>query len=939
MAAGDVVSCTIESLGFAAQVVLSGLGTGGTFNFGYSAVGAGAGGDPANAKMRFTVTSQGYDANGNATTIVRTVYGSPDRNLGAMRKVYPDQATADVTYSSPNTTIRVALSDFIYASDTVSVAIDSGWYTQGGTPSNATSGLGCTNSSSLAYPKVLGGWAMEQRRYRTGTSLVVEFIAFHKFAMNGKQVACVKFTASDGTNSATATATAMSVFSDSPLGKIVGYQATLDLSGFTDLAAYTVNAIAYPWVGDSDACLNTGDGVNTFPTRLYTTLAATIDKNDVCGKTCVDATNGNDSTGTVYATQAAAEAGNAFLTIAAALTALATYNNTNAGHNNAGGSTIYLKAGAYSISTTNGGTLTRFVTIANASGVAASAITLTPTSSASSAPTHTRYVGLTFVSTSSYRFNGSTSTYWIFSGCTFNVTSGYLYITASAYSAVRNCTGVVGANTLRGVALLRGNDFSSEAIEHSATPYVMIGNKSIMPNYHPAEASSVEYNDGCVCAYNRFGDYTTTTSILLAQTRNITKGFALVQNLVVRFTTTSEPIGFLGGDSNTATSWNILQFYNTTAGGRVNEGYNDTSAAAHYHTGWADKNNMWGRWNNKDDTFYPSANGIGAWPVGYAVGRSGCVVGRPASDEWLGESSGLYYNVGTTTTPVTMGFVDDQSVDGGNTSGGDYHLLATSPGVAIAKELLLPYDFEGVTRVAGGAAGVYEYVTPTPYSVLYDANGAESGTVPVDGNSYGEGYVATVLGNTGSLARSGYLFDGWNTSSDGSGTHYDSGASLVIGTSDVTLYAEWFELPPETYLVNYYANGADAGSVPVDHNRYENGDSVTALGNSFELHRFGHTFNGWNTSADGTGTSVAAGSVFSMGASEVNLYAQWTGLSISVDMSKLVSRGVSFQKSYVCAVCSLTYKASDIRFYKGKPYCISGGCANDIPRLASRGRK
>jgi hypothetical protein len=40
--------------------------------------------------------------------------------------------------------------------------------------------------------------------------------------------------------------------------------------------------------------------------------------------------------------------------------------------------------------------------------------------------------------------------------------------------------------------------------------------------------------------------------------------------------------------------------------------------------------------------------------------------------------------------------------------------------------------------------------SPT-YKVTYDANGAISGSVPIDANSYEQGAVVTVLGNGGTL--------------------------------------------------------------------------------------------------------------------------------------------------------------------------------------------
>jgi uncharacterized repeat protein (TIGR02543 family) len=79
---------------------------------------------------------------------------------------------------------------------------------------------------------------------------------------------------------------------------------------------------------------------------------------------------------------------------------------------------------------------------------------------------------------------------------------------------------------------------------------------------------------------------------------------------------------------------------------------------------------------------------------------------------------------------------------------------------------------------------------PTTYSVTYNGNGSTSGSVPEDDNAYEENDEVTVLGNTGSLAKSGYAFGGWNTQADGNGTNYTAGDKFNI-TSDVKLYAKW----------------------------------------------------------------------------------------------------------------------------------------------------
>jgi uncharacterized repeat protein (TIGR02543 family) len=135
-----------------------------------------------------------------------------------------------------------------------------------------------------------------------------------------------------------------------------------------------------------------------------------------------------------------------------------------------------------------------------------------------------------------------------------------------------------------------------------------------------------------------------------------------------------------------------------------------------------------------------------------------------------------------------------------------------------------------------------------------------------------------VLGNTGSLANTGYAFAGWNTAANGSGTSYSAGATFSMGSANVTLYAQW--TASSTYSVTYAGNGNTGGVAPSDSGKYAVGATVTVLGNTGNLINIGYIFAGWNTVANGSGTSYSAGATFSMGSANVTLYAQWTASSI-----------------------------------------------------------
>ena len=77
-----------------------------------------------------------------------------------------------------------------------------------------------------------------------------------------------------------------------------------------------------------------------------------------------------------------------------------------------------------------------------------------------------------------------------------------------------------------------------------------------------------------------------------------------------------------------------------------------------------------------------------------------------------------------------------------------------------------------------------------------------------------------------------------------------------------------------TYTVTYNGNGNDEGTAPTDSDSpYAQGTTVTVLG-AGTLAKSGNVFTDWNTEADGSGTSYAAGETFDI-AGNITLYAQY----------------------------------------------------------------
>jgi hypothetical protein len=161
-------------------------------------------------------------------------------------------------------------------------------------------------------------------------------------------------------------------------------------------------------------------------------------------------------------------------------------------------------------------------------------------------------------------------------------------------------------------------------------------------------------------------------------------------------------------------------------------------------------------------------------------------------------------------------------------------------------------------------------------TLTYNGNGNTGGEVPTDNDSpYQNGATAIVLGNTRSLAKTGESFTGWNTAADGSGIPYIARDTFIISENTI-LYAQWTTV---TRTVIYNGNGNTGGEVPTDSNSpYQSGATVTVLGNTGNLVKTDTIFSsfaGWNTAANGSGTSYTAGDTFTMSNTNITLYAHW----------------------------------------------------------------
>lgn len=227
---------------------------------------------------------------------------------------------------------------------------------------------------------------------------------------------------------------------------------------------------------------------------------------------------------------------------------------------------------------------------------------------------------------------------------------------------------------------------------------------------------------------------------------------------------------------------------------------------------------------------------------------------------------------GSVIYPTTYNYGDDFYVD--NNSGSlekeGYSLVGWNPS----------YDWDviltGGQVLTMGAEDIdlYPVWEIDRYAVSYFADDADSGTLPSSANHNWGSYI-TIEYNSGELSRDGYTFSGWSTTEGGS-VEYTGGESVLIGETDLNLYAVW-EI--NSFSVTYNIDDADSGTVPTSVN-VDYGTTLVIDNNSGLLIKTGHTFIGWSISYGGAISYVGDQEITVESA--IDLYPVWEVNSYSI---------------------------------------------------------
>jgi uncharacterized repeat protein (TIGR02543 family) len=178
------------------------------------------------------------------------------------------------------------------------------------------------------------------------------------------------------------------------------------------------------------------------------------------------------------------------------------------------------------------------------------------------------------------------------------------------------------------------------------------------------------------------------------------------------------------------------------------------------------------------------------------------------------------------------------------------------------------------------------WTTTVQYSVTYDVNGAQAGSVEDPNSTYDKDSLAPVLDAPVSAVTppDGMTFAGWATSSDATTATLQPGTSFKV-SADTVLYAVWapladgvtpFVVDPDAPMVEitYKANGGR--NAPVDPSEYEQGESLIVLSGDGMVAPAGMHFAGWASSPDASKADpgLAPGTVLTVDQA-LTVYAVW----------------------------------------------------------------
>ena len=708
MAIGDILSATVRSTGWDIDLVIEGFVVGSTYDFGSC---DNAIPDLSATTVDLTVVSEGYNSAGVLGVITRTLHGTH-----VVRKPYPLEAQLDETVPVSDLVVRVSLNENIYNDDKnggagtsgtdPTITILAGFVTNTGgssETSTAVTALAVTNNSTLDYPKVIGQWDWETTPAwsRVEADFEIGFRAFH-----GHNIAAVALSAigSTSAHSQASTITSSSTKASTKTGLYhESYKFVVPIAGYTQAENITLNAVAYPLVGDADSLMDTSTNADIwYSINGYTEITCTCDKSGGLKRYAVIDIAGNDATGSTSITLSTAEA-TPYLTIAAALLDNASIIYVNEGtFDIVGGESSGTVALDYMREVSPHPSVTQSLVILNRGGAFKwhNATKLK----------YKNFLSITCSVSAGYLTGTSTMMTW-FDSCSFNTT-----VTPSAGLAYKfigtwfiNCD-LDGRDHFTQSNLGAMYSFTGCQLSYSFTSSVF---KTLIACQHDGigggdvslgtniSASVTQPPDNIVIANNTLYSMSSTSPIInIGDT--VATGLVIGGNIVEVMSGVGKNIE-LFADANTNPCNNVIFAHNTFIGNRTNLFYNDIGAVAVLRTNCFVVGNAVSSYNIKADLYgTPDGSRVGNWASVNGVNYTDNVFDMTAAFSFTNDFNGIncffHTALALEGASTDLGFTDGASAYGTGLGGGDY---APDTGSVLKDHTLtkklMTYDMNGIS--------------------------------------------------------------------------------------------------------------------------------------------------------------------------------------------------------------------------------------------------
>lgn len=721
MSLGQISSVRINPDGWTADITFGGFGVaGGQTSYQLDPQGL--------AGLSFSVRGAGFGESGSGIEAVREVIATR-----VLREPFPSQGDLQQVVSGQDLVVRVALSDHVFAGETLTLDANAGAVkltTGAGAFTSATAvDIAAVNKSGLspAQAAPVAQFATPDRQVVRDV-VHVEVVAASMFAQPGDPVAAVRFIVTDqhgGRVEQLVSQQTVSTWGVGDARDILSYSAAISTAGLRDGDLLTVRAEVLPHVG---AALSSAPAGGANPVG-FTDQIFRLDSSGSFGRAYAyvdpDAATG---AGGVSA-NAAHAAATAFRTIGEALVAVQSFNATQFGRANVDNAEIRLTEGIHQwvgspVTAQSVVGRDSWVTITGDPATTRDKVVLTGSVDGRNSTALADYIKIENLTIDRTPMGTSTrpitngdagDRLWLhnvaFNGADSRANSflqGQVWVTQSDLDDIGRA--FASSGTLSNLYKIRGVTADS-TVETRINGHVLLGSDTHNVITSFLNSAILPTSSGSFIGYNLITDSDNATFIDVGRFHEV-RGIAIVGNTLTAGGSV-QPAVSLSGDSHFHPVSNLIFHGNVVTGARVNVGYNDVADQNHLKTLFSLEGNVLQQLNTKHDVFSLDGDNIGAWSLLYGVGfNDNTMLNTPASRNFNLEFDGLGSTVaGIVRTSPQGDVVASGSVNVAPIAAPDVFAMLQAEALSVSGRGVLANDSDGnedalsAVLVSGAANG------------------------------------------------------------------------------------------------------------------------------------------------------------------------------------------------------------------------------------------